>query len=90
MAKRGVNARRQKSNDRSNDHHQAQDAEAIRQKSNDLSNVHHQEQDAEANFKNFTEGKPSYTKAEMDTYHKLHNKMLKQTQQKQRSNNHSN
>jgi len=63
---------------------------ARRQTSNDRSNAYHQEQDAVANFKNFTEGKTSYTKAEMDIYHKLHNKMLKQTQQKQRSNNHSN
>ena len=70
MAKRGGDARRQKSNNRSNGHHQAQDAKA--------------------EFAAFTAGKTSYTEAEMNTYHILHNKMLKQTHQKQRSNNHSN
>jgi len=73
MAKRGGDARRQKSNNRSNEYYQKKDA-----------------QDAKAEFAAFTAGKTSYTEAEMNTYHILHNKMLKQTHQKQRSNNHSN
>ena len=91
MAKRGGNARRQKSNNRSNGHHQAQDAEARRQKSNDSACEHNQTRNNSNNTNNKYNHElfSSLNALPYFTYEQaqLYNELLKQQKQNKRSNN---